>query len=390
MLAVVHLVTLGWITSHILGALYMIAPMALRTRLRATRADTVAFWAYAVGVSGMVAHFWIAQTSGMLWSAGLVISALALVWTRVAAALRASPIEGGVKLHYRLAFLNVAAAGGLGVLLGIHRLRPFLTAEPLANLYAHAHLAALGWATMTVFGSAYRLLPMMLPSAPPPPAITAVSAVLLEVCVLGLVASFLSGLAWTGVFAAIGAAAVLWFLGVAVWMLRHRRRPGPALPRFDLTRVHALQALGYLMLTTGLGMALALAPRSNETLRLAKVYAVCGLLGFMGTMILGVAGRHVPVLLWTHRLRQVGELPVLSPYRLRRPWIDGLELAAWSLGVPLLAIALWLEAPAPLGIAAWVLLAGVAASAANHVEASRRAGRTTPVRAADGSAIEIP
>ena len=34
MLAVVHLLTLGWITSHILGALYLIAPMALRTRLR--------------------------------------------------------------------------------------------------------------------------------------------------------------------------------------------------------------------------------------------------------------------------------------------------------------------------------------------------------------------
>jgi hypothetical protein len=40
--------------------------------------------------------------------------------------------------------------------------------------------------------------------------------------------------------------------------------------------------------------------------------------------------------------------------------------------VPLLAIALWLEAAAPLSIAASVLLAAVAASAANHGEAWRR------------------
>ena len=69
MLAAVHLVTLGWITSHIAGALYMIAPMALQTRLVTNRADTVAFWAYAVGVTGMVAHFWIGESSGMVWGA---------------------------------------------------------------------------------------------------------------------------------------------------------------------------------------------------------------------------------------------------------------------------------------------------------------------------------
>ena len=60
-----------------------------------------------------------------------------------------------------------------------------------------------------------------------------------------------------------------------------------------------MQALLYLAAATALGLTLAFAPRSPETLRLAKVYAVCGLYGFMGTMILGVAGRHVPVLFWT-------------------------------------------------------------------------------------------
>jgi hypothetical protein len=270
----------------------------------------------------------------------------------------------------------VLGAGALGILLGIHRLRPFLGGEPLSNLFAHVHLAALGWATMTVFGSAQRLLPMMLPSAPPPAWTAWGSALLLEIATVGLVACFLADGGPLGLFAILAAAAVGWFLAVAIWMLRHRRRPGPGVPRFDATRAQALQALLYLLLATAAGVVLAIAPRSTTTLRLAEVYGVSGLLGFFGGMILGVAGRHLPVLLWTRRMHE-GVVPAFSPYRLGRPAIAALELATWTLGVPLLALAFWLEAPTPLAAAAALLLVAVAASALNHVVAARRVLATT-------------
>jgi hypothetical protein len=370
MIAVVHLVTLGWITAHILGSLYMIAPMALRTHLRTTRLDVAAFWAYAVGVTGMAAHFWIAETSGMLYGALLVLATILVVGTRVHIGLRAAPIESGIKLHYRLAFANIAGAGTLGLLLGWHRLHPFLRSEPLSGVYAHAHLAALGWATMTVFGSAYRLLPMMLPSAPPPATLTWGSALLLEAGVAGLAWSFLASSDAVAFFAALAAASIAWFLGVAGWMLRHRRRPGPGLPRIDFTRLHALQALLYLGATAALGVVLALAPRSEGSLRLAKVYGVCGLLGFFGSLILGVAGRHVPVLLWTRGMLLEGP-PTASPYRLQHPAIAALQFVLWTAGVPLLAAALWREAAELLRPAAWMLFGAVAASAYNHVRVLR-------------------
>jgi cbb3-type cytochrome oxidase subunit 1 len=34
----------------------------------------------------------------------------------------------------------------------------------LANVFAYAHLAAVGWVSLMVVGVAYRLLPMVLPS----------------------------------------------------------------------------------------------------------------------------------------------------------------------------------------------------------------------------------
>ena len=177
----------------------------------------------------MVAHFWIGESSGMVWGALLVVATLLLVAWRLVAALRGARIGAGVKLHYWLAFVNVGAAATLGILLGLNRLRPFLRLAPLDGLFAHAHLAAMGWAMMTVFGSAYRLLPMTLPAAPPPAGSAWASALLLEVGVIALVVGFLGGRGATRFGAVLAAASVAWFLGVVSWLVRHRRRPGPGI-----------------------------------------------------------------------------------------------------------------------------------------------------------------
>src|SRR3972149_3987817 len=107
MIAVVHMVTLGWISSSILGAIYLVGPIALRMYVPARR------------------------------------------------------------LAY-LAFVNFPAAGTFGLLVGLEKLQiHVLPGFVLDSVYAHAHLAALGWATMMVVGTGYRLFPMFLPAAMP-------------------------------------------------------------------------------------------------------------------------------------------------------------------------------------------------------------------------------
>jgi cbb3-type cytochrome oxidase subunit 1 len=69
MLAVVHLVTLGWISASILGAVYVIGPVALRMPLPARRAY-VAFAAFAVGL--VYAH---AHLAALGWGAMMVVGA---------------------------------------------------------------------------------------------------------------------------------------------------------------------------------------------------------------------------------------------------------------------------------------------------------------------------
>ena len=61
--AIVHLVTLGWITASILGSLYIVGPIALRLWLPAGWLDYVAFALVVTGIVGMVAHFWLESYS---------------------------------------------------------------------------------------------------------------------------------------------------------------------------------------------------------------------------------------------------------------------------------------------------------------------------------------
>ena len=72
MLAIVHPVTLGWITASILGSIYIVGPIALRVWFPATWIDYSAFAFILPGIIGMVSHFWLGEYGGMAWSAATV------------------------------------------------------------------------------------------------------------------------------------------------------------------------------------------------------------------------------------------------------------------------------------------------------------------------------
>lgn len=374
MVAVVHLVTLGWISASILGALSMIAPMALRTRLPARGSDYAAFALYAIGVVGMVAHFWLDSPRGMVWAAGS--AALALLWAtgRAGLALRTAPIPAAVKLHFHFAFLNLATAAALGVLLGLNKVRPVLGGFVLSNVYAHAHLAALGWGTMMVMAAGYRLLPMLLPSAMPEGGRLYASAVLLETGVLGLFVSLLVRSRAVALFAPIVAAGILAFLFQVAWMKRHPRPAPKALRRPDWGVLHALQALLWLAVAAGLGMVLAFTPASEWKLRAALVYGTLGLVGFLSQIVVGVSHRLLPLYAWMRAYEKTDfEVQPPSPHATPVRPLQATVFLLWSAGVPLLAVGLGTMRPGLVSAGASALLAAVVLGGIGNLVLFRRA-----------------
>jgi hypothetical protein len=366
MVAIVHLVTLGWITSSILGAIYIVGPVALRMHLPATRRDYTAFAFVLVGIVGMISHFWIAEFGGMAWSAATVAIGIMMVGVRVGGGLRRAKVPAAISTHVALAFTNITIAAIAGVLIGFDKVYHFLPGFVLSNVFAHAHLAAIGWASMMVVGIGYRLLPMVLPAQMPEGPRLWLSAVLIEMGILGLFVTLVLGAAYVWFFALIVVSGLLVFVSQAVWMVRHPRPRPPALPRVDPAVVHAAAALLSLAIASALGVWLAVAQTSPATLRVAMAYGVFGLVGFLGQMVIGMEGRLLPMFAWYWAFANTGfKGPVAAPHEM--PWraAQDVVVVAWVFGVPALAIGLALDLVPIVSGAAWCLLAATILDTAN-------------------------
>ena len=376
MIALTHLLTLGWISGSILGAFYIVAPLALATPLAAGPKDWLAFAAFAIGTAGMVAHFWIATYDGMAWSAGLVLIAIAHVARRAARGLSQSPVPPAVTLHVRLAFSNILFAGVLGIVIGIDRTRGLLGLSPVAATYAHAHLAALGWAAMMVIGLSYRLVPMLLPAAMPAARGLAASAILLEAGLAVLVVSLLAGWPLVPAGALLIAAALVTFLTRLGRVARSRLPRPPALPRRDWSIVQVHAAFLWLVIAMALGLTLALSSFTGNRMAVAWVYGAAGLLGFLAQIIAGMHGRLVPYYAWYRAMaRGQGRPPSISVHLLISSAHARVIFLAWLGGIPLLAAGLAANSPAAVRVGALLLLAGVAAGGSHLAYIVRGAAR---------------
>jgi hypothetical protein len=376
MLAVVHLVTLGWISSSILGSFYLVGPIALRSVMPAAWADYVAWLFVVVGVSGLVSHFWIDEYSGMVWSAGTLLLGFAFVALRGIKTVVAAKVQGGVKLHITLAFVNVLVAGCLGMLIGLEKqLVHVLPGYMLHSVYAHAHLAALGWGAMMVMGVGLRLFPMVLPAAMPPASRSWASAILVEsgllVLLIGLPASSTAAIRVGALLVVAGLAA---FFAQVVWMKRHPKPPPKDLRQPDIGTWHALQAVGYLLVAVIIGLALAFAPPGAWKVRAAMAYGVFALVGFLAQIVIGVAARILPTFAWMQFYVR-GDFKVLPPsqYTMHFRSIQLLGFVMWTLGVPMLAAGLSFDRWTLTSAAAWMLFVGLLCNGVNAVRIARHA-----------------
>jgi len=400
--AVVHLVTLGWITSSVLGALWMVLPMALRSPLPQRRSDFVVFSVYAFGVVGMVAHFWLAEPVGLAWAAATVLPALAWYAARALPAILRARVPAAVRGHLFLALANLLAAALAGILLGIHKVWPMawlsgLAVSSLSGAMGHAHLAAVGFVVMVVAGVGYRLLPMFLPAAMPAGRRLWASAALLQVGAWGLLVSLAGGprlAGWPTLAAAgVSAAGVLAFFAEVVRMRRNPRPTPPALDRPDWGMVQVASALAWGALAVGLGLFLAGSGSLWESPawegRAAIIYGVAGLLGFLGQMVAGVGHRLLPLYFWLSRVPAAG-LPdsPFNPLRLPSRRGQAVALAGWSLAVPLLALGLATHGRAATAAGGLALLTAAVAGAVVLGRASREARRRVEAALRDLDAAE--
>jgi hypothetical protein len=361
LIGLVHLVTVGWISFSILGTIYIVGPLALQMEMPPFALDYVAYACALIGLIGMVGHFWIQEYGGMAWSAGTVASGVLYMAARIAWRVRLARIQPAVKLHIILACANLWLAACVGLLIAIDKVTHFLPGFVLSNVFAHAHLAALGWATMMVAGVGYRLLPMTCPSKIPSGRSVWISAVLLEIGVLGLFATLLFRSAWTIVFGLTIVAGLAVFMAHVAWMSRHISAKPPGVHRIQFGLLHAANAAVSLIVAGALGVTLLVVRLSPLSLHIAAAYGVFGLVGFLAQMVIAMEARLLPMVtwLWAYEASCYKVSPP-SPHLMRDRFLQAIVFGGWTIGVPALALGMWVESAPLVSLGAWMLFVGVA------------------------------
>lgn len=377
-IALVHLVTIGWISGSIMGALYIVAPLAMGIPLRAGRADVAACAAFWSGTLAMVWGFWSVQPGVVAAGSPLVIAALGFVGVRVLRATPAARLPGAITLHLGLAFANVVIAGAAGTAIALGQRLGLVPWPPLSMALAHAHLAALGWVVMMIMGVGYRLIPMVVPAAMPGGRGLAASALLLGAGAAGLAVSLLLG-ATTVPWALVALAGLAAFF-VRVARLLGERRPRPVeLPRPDWSTVQTFAALAYAIAAGALGARILW---GGTTPALAWAYGAAGLLGFMSQVVVGIGGRLLPMLAWYRALSDAGGAPPeISVHTLIDPRLARLVCLLWNTGLPVLIAGLVGARPGWVALGSSAVAAGVVVNGWHVVTMMNgarraRAGRT--------------
>jgi hypothetical protein len=244
----------------------------------------------------------------MAWSAGLVlVAALLFVWN-MGVTLWRLPRWGIVARHVAASVGFLLATAIVGNLVALDKVLGFWRGEVLNIVHAHAHLAALGWVTMMIFGVAYRLIPMFSLAADPDERLPNLQFWTFTAGVAGLYPTVLLGSRLQALFALLVAAGIGLFVHQVVRIARGRRKPA-----LDWGVRTALTALAYLvgLVPVGLAFAAGLVPEGEFASRLAFAYGFLGLVGWASLTIIGMMHKIIPFLVWFHRYSNlVGTEPV--------------------------------------------------------------------------------
>ena len=364
LLALTHLVTLGFVTSISMGVLQRLLPTLLSVLPRSRRLAALQFALFLVGASGMVFHFWIEAWIGMGWATLLIVAAALVqlanlrdVWPLVR--------QGNWTARYvAAALVGLPLAASVGALIGMNKAlaleSSLLPASFLGALYAHIHLAAVGWVTNLIFGFQLELVPTTVGSRRWLP----VRFWMLQGGLLGLAVTLLLDRPGVGVFATFVVVAIGWHVfGPTRAFLAGRLRELALVPLWLLF----LCALG------GWLMAVGGVPETHVARpRLQAAYGYVGLYGWFGLTIVAMAFKLFPMWVWKERFREhFGKRPVPGMKDLYSHRLKAVADAALVTGVLAVGGGALLASPAALRFGSLLALIGVLGFLANFIRMAR-------------------
>ncbi len=306
--AAVHLLTIGWLSTLMFGALYQFVPVITGVALPAQRVPLLTLIATQVGLAGLLAGFLAPiygfdharlclPVGGTLVAAGLGGGAVFLLAVIRRAEVRSLPIRF---VATGLGFLVLTLALGLcfSLALALPGAPGWLVEVLRRGLDIHVVIGLGGWFTLTAMGVGYRLLSMFILA---PEEETSSGRWAFRLSAGGMALVMAAGLAAPDAARdpAMDAAGAAVAAGIGIYLLdmvrlfRHRQRR-----ELELNSRAAVGALA------ALAVAVVVAVGAHATGRMTELAGPLGYLaifGWLSGLSLGQLYKIVPFLTWLER-----------------------------------------------------------------------------------------
>jgi hypothetical protein len=376
-LALVHTVTLGWLTMTIMGASLQLVPVIVVSPLRATALLRWHYPAFLCGVLCLIAGFWWWQIWLLLLGGSVVVLAVVHYVIVLGTTFAHATTRPLTVWFLTASLIYLCLVVSLGLCLAWNFTTGFLSAGDERVVLVHLTLGIAGWLSCTLVGVSYTLGRLFLLAHAHDDRWGRLVFGLLNGGIVLLATGVLLGwtfLTWGGGALLISAAGL--FAGDYWRILQVRQRK-----RLEVTQYHSLAATGYFVLVIVVGVVLLLRgwwemPATWTALGLAA------LVGWLGQSIVGYLYKIVPFLIWSERY---GPLVGTQPVPLMRDlvherwawaswWLINLSLPAMIGATLAQQVAILQAASGALALALFLVLANLVLAVRHLATPVRKAG----------------
>ena len=302
LLGITHLLTLGFMTMVMLGAMFQLVPVISGRMIPGgTTVATLVHLFLLAGVLLLVAGFYWQAYGLFAWALPVLLAAF-VIFLAALGSLLLRRIGGGDSIFcIRFAALSLLITVGLGVLRSASYagLPVPLTLVNIANI--HLAWGLVGWVLLLVMGVSYQVIPMfhVTPGYP-----TALARALPAVVFGSLLLFTLTGntVAQALVVVALCSVAII-YAGYTISLLNQRKRKIPDITaRFWRLSMICLVVSALLLASYYFAGHLFLPPQLQQ--RAPVIIGILMIYGFAGSVIMGMLQKIVPFLSYLHLQRR--------------------------------------------------------------------------------------
>lgn len=341
LLAITHLLVLGWVTMIIMGALSQLIPVILERPLHSEVWMRPVFLCLLLGTLLLAGSFWHFYLGTAMWLASVLLLVAAVLFA-VNVFLTARRAEaGGIARDFILsAVVWLLFTVLIGVTLALNLRFAFLPVDHLELLKLHAHAGLVGWVMQLIIGVGSRLLPMFFLVHDPPlrslqPAWYLLNPGLL-LAIIGL---------WTAQPALVLSGALSLLAGIGIFLrfavLCYRRR---LKKRLDPGMRQTALAFALLVIPPALLIPLLTGGRLPASEENAIVgYGSAIIIGFFSALILGQSYKTLPFIVWLAKYRaRIGRSRRVFPGDLYSTPLAHAQMWSFAAGFALLLAGIFL------------------------------------------------